>query len=74
VRRGATLAMIVAAVGMLGAAGVVWLNRDDVDGAPAPAAPTADLVARGEYLVRAGSCFGCHTEPGGAAYAGGRAI
>jgi len=74
VRRGATLAMIIAAVGMLGAAGVVWLNRDDVDGAPAPAAPTADVVARGEYLVRAGSCFGCHTEPGGAAYAGGRAI
>ena len=34
----------------------------------------AELVARGEYLVRAGNCFGCHTAPGGAPYAGGRAI
>jgi mono/diheme cytochrome c family protein len=32
-------------------------------GAPAaaPAAPTADRVARGEYLVRFGSCHDCHT-------------
>ena len=41
--------------------------------APA-AASEATLVARGEYLVRAGSCLGCHTEPGGEPYAGGRAI
>lgn len=29
---------------------------------------------RGEYLARAGNCYGCHTRPGGAAYAGGRAL
>jgi len=28
-------------------------------------------VQRGEYLARAGDCVSCHTEPGGAAYAGG---
>ena len=39
------------------------------------AAPAADpaLVARGEYLVRAGDCGGCHTERGGEPFAGGRA-
>jgi cytochrome c553 len=31
-------------------------------------------VARGEYLARAGNCVACHTERGGAPFAGGRAI
>ena len=39
---------------------------------PAPA--DAALVARGEYLVRAGDCGACHTAPGGAPFAGGEAI
>lgn len=51
--------------------------------APEHAAPEADdgaggngesLVARGEYLARAGNCLGCHTVPGGAAGAGGLAM
>lgn len=63
----------VAAIFVLGAALVVWLNRDDVEVAASPS-PPADLVARGAYLVRAGSCFGCHTEAGAAPYSGGRAI
>lgn len=29
------------------------------------------LIARGEYLARAGDCVACHTAPGGAEYAGG---
>lgn len=29
------------------------------------------LVARGEYLARAGDCVACHTAPGGAPFAGG---
>ena len=35
-----------------------------------------DLVARGEYLTRAGGCFSCHTDSanGGAPLAGGRAL
>ena len=32
---------------------------------------SADVVARGAYLARAGDCVSCHTAPGGAPYAGG---
>ena len=54
---------------------VLVANRDDAEiASPAGEVHGAAQVARGEYLVRAGSCFGCHTEPGGAPYAGGRAI
>jgi mono/diheme cytochrome c family protein len=37
---------------------------------------TADegAVTRGEYLVRAGGCFSCHTTPGGQVLTGGRAL
>ncbi len=71
----AALALVgFAAAVALGAALVVWLNRDDAGDPSASSAPGAEIVVRGEYLVRAGSCFGCHTEPGGAPYAGGRAI
>jgi mono/diheme cytochrome c family protein len=41
---------------------------------PPATPPTADQVARGAYLARAGNCMLCHTERGGAAYAGGRPI
>jgi alcohol dehydrogenase (quinone), cytochrome c subunit len=43
-------------------------------GALAAADPEADLVARGEYLARAGDCAACHTTEGGAAFAGGFAM
>lgn len=33
-----------------------------------------DIVARGEYLARAGNCMGCHTARGGADFAGGRRL
>ena len=58
---------------------VEFLNRPDegpgngADGGVATRAP-AGLLARGEYLTRAGNCRGCHTARGGAAYAGGRGI
>ena len=37
------------------------------------AAPAGDhdLVAKGEYLAHAGDCIACHTNPGGALFAGG---
>ena len=41
---------------------------------PAWAAAEEDSVERGEYLVRAGGCFSCHTAPGGQKFAGGRAL
>ncbi|HLH51470.1 MAG TPA: cytochrome c, partial [Roseiarcus sp.] len=34
----------------------------------------AALVAKGEYLARAGDCIACHTEPEGKLFAGGRAM
>jgi mono/diheme cytochrome c family protein len=36
--------------------------------------PSTDILARGEYLVRAGECFSCHTVPGSTPFAGGRAL
>ncbi|MEA2893422.1 MAG: hypothetical protein QOI05_4215 [Bradyrhizobium sp.] len=44
-------------------------------GAPAAFAQTSDdVVARGEYLARAGDCIACHTAPEGRIFAGGRAM
>ena len=38
----------------------------------ASAAPDADLIKKGEYLMRAGDCIACHTNPeGGQPFAGG---
>ncbi len=37
------------------------------------AQPSGDaLIARGEYLTKAADCEACHTNPGGASFAGGR--
>jgi mono/diheme cytochrome c family protein len=44
----------------------------DTEGPPVNMTP--QLVERGAYLARAGNCMACHTERGGAAYAGGRAV
>ena len=41
---------------------------------PIPAVAEEDAVSRGEYLVRAGGCFSCHTVAGGEKLAGGRAL
>jgi mono/diheme cytochrome c family protein len=65
---------IVASLGAVGVAFVAWLNRNDEIAAAPTIAGDTPAIERGEYLVRAGSCFGCHTEPGGVPYAGGRAI
>ncbi len=34
----------------------------------------SDLVNKGKYLTTAGGCVSCHTDPGGEAFAGNRAI
>ena len=39
-----------------------------------PVGSVKDIIARGEYLTRAGGCFSCHTPPGGEPLAGGRAL
>jgi mono/diheme cytochrome c family protein len=45
-------------------------NGPNPTGAPAELGD-ADLVARGEYLARAGDCAACHTAPRGKPFAGG---
>src|SRR5215831_9896037 len=40
----------------------------------APARAGEDAETHGEYLVRAGGCFSCHTAAGGQKLAGGRAL
>jgi len=41
-------------------------------GADTARADEQSVVAKGEYLARAGDCIACHTIPGGALFAGGR--
>ncbi len=75
-RRLITLTLLATLAGM--ATAVVWsLNR--LDEAPVPVAqgptPTTQAqLTRGAYLARAGNCATCHTERGGAPYAGGRPL
>jgi mono/diheme cytochrome c family protein len=49
-------------------------GEDDIHDAPPPGPVAVDKAARGAYLARVGNCMLCHTERGGAPYAGGRAI
>jgi mono/diheme cytochrome c family protein len=48
-------------------------TQGDPTGVPAEL-KSASLVERGEYLTRAADCVVCHTAPGGAPFAGGRAF
>ena len=59
-----------------GVAGVRWLAQPPAPrSSPLPAVvSSAAQIERGAYLARIGDCAACHTERGGAAYAGGRAI
>ena len=41
-------------------------------GAQTQPGPDAQVIARGEYLARAGDCIACHTIPGGKLFGGGR--
>jgi mono/diheme cytochrome c family protein len=70
-------AVAVLGVGVLLLALVVWLNlrgEEPLTPGDAGAPASAEQIARGAYLARAGNCIGCHTERGGAPYAGGRGV
>jgi cytochrome c553 len=62
-----------------GASSAASTAASSPDSSPA-SSPTSSLAAspalieRGAYLARAGDCAACHTERGGAPYAGGRGI
>jgi len=56
---------------------VAWQNLRGEDPLPPQAeafAPTPEQVARGAYLARVGDCAACHTDRGGAPYAGGKGV
>jgi mono/diheme cytochrome c family protein len=66
----AAAAFALAIVGL-----IAWLNVRGESGVLADGgAATAESVARGAYLARIANCGACHTDRGGAAFAGGRAI
>jgi mono/diheme cytochrome c family protein len=48
--------------------------RGESDAAMPGTAATADSIARGAYLTHIANCGACHTDRGGATFAGGRAI
>ena len=77
-RRILGIAGLAAIGGLVALAGIVtWLNllgEERLGLTPPRTAASAELLARGEALTRAGDCTGCHTARGGALYAGGRAI
>lgn len=55
----------------------VWVlnfRGEDAVGDEAAGPVEPQLVERGAYLARAGNCMGCHSGPGGPAFAGGNAI
>jgi mono/diheme cytochrome c family protein len=67
------LAVLIAAAAAL----VAWLNvrgEDPLIGSADSFVATPEQVARGAYLARAGNCAACHTDRGGAAFAGGKGI
>ncbi len=68
--------LLIAAL-LLAASAGVYLALQPATDPPATGAADEDraaLVARGEYLARAGNCMACHTAPGGTPWAGGRAM
>src|SRR5579859_8089826 len=74
--RGALLAAVLMAALTFG---TLWLSDrlilDEPDAsAEVPVGTVENIVAKGEYLTRAGGCFSCHTAPGGQPLAGGRAL
>lgn len=70
---------LVLALAVAGGATALVASLNRLDEAPLPAqdgpTPTTEAqAARGAYLARAGNCAACHTERGGAPYAGGRPL
>ncbi|MRD47806.1 cytochrome c [Caenimonas koreensis] len=70
--------IVILIVALLAAIALVLalnLRGEDAIGEAAGAqAASAETVALGGYLIRAGNCMTCHTERGGLPFAGGRAI
>lgn len=74
-KRVPALLVLILVLGALAALTAWWVRRTPAspfDGeAPVAAAPTAELVSRGEYVARLGDCVACHSTPQGKPFAGG---
>ena len=77
------VASAVVVIALAAVASVIYLNlrgEDDVadarPGSDASLQPVtrAEQLEHGRYLAQVGNCAGCHSNTGGAAYAGGRAL
>lgn len=69
--------VLIALVAIVGIGWFYWQAHPPQPGhgAARSAAPAAnDVLARGEYLARAGDCVACHTAATGRQFAGGRAM
>ena len=66
------LLLVLLLAGLVGLYGV----RDGLDVAQGgdQTKPSVQQITEGAYLARAGNCMLCHTQRGGAAYSGGRAM
>jgi len=66
---------VAAAAVVAGGAFVGWRLYDrDPETSAADITPTPELIAKGEYLVKAADCAACHNAPGGKPFAGGVAF
>ena len=73
----ALLGLAVLAAALAGTVAALNLRDESPvtdDAPPAAGAAAPELLARGEYLARAGNCIGCHTLRGSVPFAGGRGI
>ena len=54
----------------------LWLGASQIAVLAQPATPpdSGSMIARGEYLARAGDCIACHTAREGKTFAGGLAM
>jgi mono/diheme cytochrome c family protein len=70
--------LLAIALGIAALVVLVWMinfwGGAKIHDLPPSTPPSGEQVARGAYLARVGNCMLCHTERGGAAYAGGRPI
>ena len=69
-----TLRRVLAALLLVLLAAAAWVAWTQLRSPAVPAPSGAPSAQRGAYLARAGNCMACHTDRGGAAYAGGRSI
>lgn len=68
------LAALGLAAALMAVAYLTWPRNIDVAVPQSYSAADPAQITHGAWLAKAGGCKGCHTTPGGDAYAGGRAL